>query len=264
MKHPKLNRGYILVMSVLFIGAITLSTAGSLLLLSWAAEQNGQTYMQTAQALELARSCGEMAITNLRNTPGYAGNETYVFPSYAGSCDISTIQGTLPGSLTICTTGTTSTNKRRVKIVLTQLYPTLRISNYQDVSLTSECGGAAALSSSSTASSDSSSSVSSVAMASSAASSIASSAASSQSSSSAVASSAASSISSIASNCGNSVCEAPTEQCDLGAASNGVPGSGCTSTCQQDTGCSCGCTGATSSGGRAPVADSCICSIFAN
>ncbi len=212
----KLQQGYILVVTVLFIGAILVATTASLLLLGWAAEQNGVVYNETNQALEAARGCTDIAIQELREDTTYGGDETYGLPNNLGSCTVLLIQGSGTRDRTICTEGTSGgvtfggVTTRRVLTVIDELFPRVIISRSEEVTSTTECGGAASMSSSSSPGGGSSSSDSSVAVgSSSAASSIASSAASS------VASSAASSAASSVATCGNGENDVG-EQCDPG------------------------------------------------
>ncbi len=81
--------GYIFLVTVLVIGAIASATATSLLLLGWAAEQNGLLLMQSAQAYEHANTCAERALRELRRDLAYTGNVTHTFEY--GSCEIRVI-----------------------------------------------------------------------------------------------------------------------------------------------------------------------------
>ena len=151
----ELEKGYILVVTVLFIGAILVATTASLLLLGWAAEQNGVVYNQTNQALEAARGCMDIAIQQLRIDSTYGGNETYALPNSLGTCNVLVIQGNGWRNRTICTEGASGsatlggTSTRRMIAVISQFFPRVVISRSEEVDSTSECGGAAGLSSSS-------------------------------------------------------------------------------------------------------------------
>ncbi len=213
-KALKFQEGYILVITVLFIGAILVATTTSLLLLGWAAEQNGVVYNQTNQALEAARGCTDIAIQELRKDHLYGGAETYALPASLGACEILSIQGSGWLNREICTEGTSGTTTRRLLTKVSTLFPTVTISFSEEVDASADCGGAAGLSSSSSPPGGSSSSASSIAAGSS-------SAASSIAGSSAASSEAATSSASSNPLCGNSQND-PGEQCDpsLGACCN--------------------------------------------
>lgn len=242
-KALNLKEGYILVITVLFIGAILVATTTSLLLLGWAAEQNGVVYNQTNQALEAARGCTDIAIQELRKDHLYGGGETYALPASLGACAILAIQGSGWLNREICTEGTSGTTTRRLLTKVSTLFPNVTISFSEEVDASVDCGGAAGLSSSSAPPGGSSSTASSIAAgSSSAASSIA---GSSAASSDVPVSSAASS----AATCGNSTCLAP-EACDDG---NTLNGDGCSSTCTIEAMCTC------SLCAEGPVQSVCVC-----
>lgn len=129
--------GYIFLVSVLAIGAIASATTVSMLLLGWAAEQNGNLVVHAVRAQEHARTCAERALYALRNDQWYAGNETVVLED--GSCDILAIGGSGTEDRTLCTQGTSGNNVRRMEITIAETVPRLRISSWEEVSSFSLC-----------------------------------------------------------------------------------------------------------------------------
>jgi len=83
----KKQQGYVLLLSVIFLSVIAVVIAGSFLLLGLAHGQTNFALQQSAQARGLAEACAETALDNLRQNPGYAGNETLSITT-DGSCNI--------------------------------------------------------------------------------------------------------------------------------------------------------------------------------
>lgn len=156
-RRTSARRGYIFLMSVLVIGVMLMATTISMLLLSWANEENGVTFSNSSKAQLLARSCADYGMKKLQASITYAG-ETLNFSS--GTCTVSVIEGSGPFYRTICAEGVSGPVTRRMRVVVQQLYPTIVVSSYNEASSPAECGGVAGLSSSS-ASSGSGSSLSS-------------------------------------------------------------------------------------------------------
>jgi hypothetical protein len=124
--------GYIFLLTVLVVGVIATATATSLLLLGWAAEQNGLLLMETAQAYEHANTCAERALRELRINSSYAGSQTFALPR--GSCEIRAVGGAGNNNRTLCTAGYSGDNSRRLEIEIDALYPKVIIKNWKEVS----------------------------------------------------------------------------------------------------------------------------------
>lgn len=131
--HP----GYMFLVTVLVIGAMSAATAVSLMLLGWAAEQNGYLVQQTAQADEYARSCFERAVRTLRADPSYAGSETITFS--IGSCFIRPVTGDGWNDRRLCIEGRSGQSVRRLEATVSELFPTVRLSSFAEVANFSLC-----------------------------------------------------------------------------------------------------------------------------
>jgi hypothetical protein len=103
MKPTCFHTGYVFLVGVLVIGAIAAATTMSLLLLGWAAEQNGRTIEESARAVEIARACAERTLRTLRSNLAYAGNETLSL--YGGQCVIRPINGSGNEQRIVCIEG---------------------------------------------------------------------------------------------------------------------------------------------------------------
>ncbi|MBI1812968.1 hypothetical protein HYR82_04295 [Candidatus Peregrinibacteria bacterium] len=129
--------GYMFLMSVLFIGAIALSSLLTLMILGWAAEQGGLTYSQSQQALNYARSCAEYALQSLRADSTYAGSGALSFTG--GACKIFGIDGAGSENRTICTEGDVATLVKLMRISATKLFPSTYITSFTELYTGSGC-----------------------------------------------------------------------------------------------------------------------------
>jgi len=137
MTHLHTRPGYVFLVSVLLIGAIASTTLFSLLLLGWAAEQNGFLQVQSQQAYEYAQTCAERAMRSLRLDPTYVGDTTFFFGT--NSCTIHPIGGTGNQNRTLCVESLSGKIVRRMQIQIAQLFPVTLISSWQEVSTFSLC-----------------------------------------------------------------------------------------------------------------------------
>lgn len=129
--------GYIFLITVLVIGVIATATASSLLLLGWAAEQNGLLVQQSAQAYEFAQTCAERGLREMRRDLNYAGNTTFSFER--GSCTIGRIGGAGNEKRMLCVEGYSGDSTRRMELSIDRLYPTVTIRSWEEVSSFSLC-----------------------------------------------------------------------------------------------------------------------------
>ncbi len=129
--------GYVFLVTVLMVGVIATATASSLMLLGWAAEQNGFLVSQSAQAYEYARTCAERAISKLRYDPSYAGEQTFTFAQ--GRCEIRSVGGTGNEERTVCVAGYSGEGVRRLQVQAVQLYPTVMVNGWSEIVSFSYC-----------------------------------------------------------------------------------------------------------------------------
>ncbi len=125
------------LVTILVVGVIAAATSISLLLLGWAAEQNGITIQQGQQALEYAQTCVERSLRNMRNDPTYVGDTTITFTN--GSCTMSPIGGIGNTDRAICVAGITPRSERRIEVLVSTLLPTTVIGSWQEVSAFTLC-----------------------------------------------------------------------------------------------------------------------------
>jgi len=132
-QHP----GYVFLVTVLVTGMIASTSALSLLLLAWAAEQNGYLFWESAQAFEYAQTCGERTLRTLRSDLSYAGGETFAFER--GTCSILGLDGAGNNNRILCVEGTVGQAVRRIEITVSQVRPTTLISTWDEVASFTHC-----------------------------------------------------------------------------------------------------------------------------
>lgn len=160
MSPASLRSGYVFLVTTIVIGSIAALTTVTLLMLGWAAEQNGQVHVRTNQALEMANTCVERAFENIRQDVAYAGGTTYTYQE--GECTVYAIAGTGDGQRDLCVRGVSGDSERTVQIRITKVFPKIEVDSWSEVSCcTLEGSGAPSCTSSSSTSSSSSSSQSS-------------------------------------------------------------------------------------------------------
>lgn len=137
MTHRSSHKGYVFLVTVLMIGAIASTTLLSLLLLGWAAEQNGALVERSQRAFEFMQTCAERSLRSLRLDPTYAGDETVTFSG--GSCIIYPITGSGNADRTICIESISAPVTRRMEIQISRLFPRVIIRSWQEVTTFTYC-----------------------------------------------------------------------------------------------------------------------------
>ena len=129
--------GFVFLISVLIIGAIVTAMSTSLILLGIAAEQNGMTVVQSAQAYEYAQTCAERALLSLRSDLTYDGGETVTFSN--GTCTVMHAGGSGNTDRTLCLEGTSGRTTRRLEIAIRKVYPQATVTSWREVSSFTLC-----------------------------------------------------------------------------------------------------------------------------
>lgn len=133
----KRRSGFILLITILIIGAIASAILSSLLLLGISSLQVSFSVQQSEEALASAQACAEYALLKLRQSPSYAGNE---FRSLGSDrCEILTIGGIGNNNRALCTEGTSGDAIRRLEIAVNQILPQTKVYSWQEVSVFTLC-----------------------------------------------------------------------------------------------------------------------------
>ena len=125
------NRGYIALITVLIVTAVTLMIAISVNLKSMGESKMSLAKNQSSKSFYLATACAEDALMKLKDNLDYGGNEILTF-TY-GTCAILPIEGTGNQDRLIKAIGYVSDYTRRIKIEISRVNPNMEISSWQEV-----------------------------------------------------------------------------------------------------------------------------------
>lgn len=137
LRKAHMHEGYILLLSVLFVGAISLAVVGSLMLFSIASQKSGLSLKQSAQALANAQTCIEHGLLELFENNSYDGDETITIGE--DSCYILTVGGSGNTNRSLCAEGMSGKTTRRLEVVIEEILPSIEIYAWQEVTLFSSC-----------------------------------------------------------------------------------------------------------------------------
>lgn len=133
----KAHSGYILLITILVIGAIASAILSSLMILGISANQVSFAVLQANQSLANAQACAEYGLMQLRQSPSYAGNEFIAIG--ADQCEILSVGGIGNNNRVLCTEGKVGDSVRRLEIVINQILPETKIYSWQEVAVFSLC-----------------------------------------------------------------------------------------------------------------------------
>lgn len=131
------KNGYILLITVLIVGAIASAILSSVLLLGISLNQVSLSVLQANQALALAQGCAEHGLLRLHESPAYAGNEFIAIGT--NQCEILSVGGIGNNDRVLCAEGTMGDSVRRLEIVVNQVLPQTTIYSWQEVSVFTLC-----------------------------------------------------------------------------------------------------------------------------
>lgn len=132
------HRGYVMLLSTLFVGAISSVILTSVLMLGTNSAQVHFSVEQAGKALAAAHACADTALLRLRDNPNYAGDE-FLSLDAQSTCEILPIGGTGNTNRLVCTEGQVGDSIRRFEIVLSQIYPQMTVASWQEVPWFSIC-----------------------------------------------------------------------------------------------------------------------------
>lgn len=126
----KNEKGYITLLSTLFLVAIGGVIAGSIILLGLGSSRSSFALVQSNQAKALANACAEEALQQIRNSTLFTGTGSLTLGQ--GLCSYTVTSGGSENR-TIISTGTVGTVIRKVKIIISAINPTINITSWQEV-----------------------------------------------------------------------------------------------------------------------------------
>lgn len=128
-KNYNKNSGYITLISVLVVGAVSVAIAVSLLLLGLAASRTSHTYQQADQAKALASACAEEGVEQIRTSSAYVGSGALSLG--AGTCVyVVTSQG--GSNRTINASGTVGGVVRKLSVIINGISPLITVASWQE------------------------------------------------------------------------------------------------------------------------------------
>ncbi len=129
--------GYILLITILVIGAVASAILSSLMILGISANQVSFSVVQANQSLANAQACAEYGLMKLRQSPSYAGNEFITIGT--DQCEILPVGGIGNNNRVICAEGKVGDSVRRLEVVINQVLPQTKIYSWQEVAVFSLC-----------------------------------------------------------------------------------------------------------------------------
>lgn len=123
-------KGYIGLLSVLFVGAIGTVIATTIMLLGLASSRSSFALVQSNQAKGLANACAEEALQKIRDFLPYSGIGTLSLGQ--GGCNYSVTKGT-GQNRTVTANGFVGSIVRKINISITTINPQVVVSSWQEV-----------------------------------------------------------------------------------------------------------------------------------
>ena len=124
------NFGYIAILSILIVGAIGTVVVLSLILLGLNSSRTSFAVNQSEQAKLLADTCAEEALQVLWDNPSFIGSDNLTVAG--GSCSYTIID--LGGvSREIRSAGSIGSLVRKVKVIISQIKPSIKVISWQEV-----------------------------------------------------------------------------------------------------------------------------------
>ncbi|MDO8260852.1 MAG: hypothetical protein Q7T50_05160 [Candidatus Magasanikbacteria bacterium] len=125
------KKGYVVLITVLLVGAVGLSIAISIILLGLGQARTGATVNQLNQARALANTCAEEGLQQIRDLDSFTGTDTLTLDN--GTCEYTVInQG--GDNREIQASGTVGQINRKIKVNTDSISPTINITSWQEVS----------------------------------------------------------------------------------------------------------------------------------
>lgn len=126
----KTNKGYVILISVLIVGAIGIAIAVSLLLLGLGSSRTSFAIEQSNQAKALTNVCAEEALQQIRDHTSFEGSANLLIGQ--GNCSYAVTKQTGQNRI-ITSSSTVGTIIRKIKIIIDKITPTINIVSWQEV-----------------------------------------------------------------------------------------------------------------------------------
>lgn len=127
------SQGYVLLLSVIVVGVVSGSIAGTILLFGIGSNRTALATQQGMNAREVAQTCAQEVLEQLIQDTAYAGGEELVFEN--GTCTVSAVGGSGDVNRTVRVTAVSGESTRRMEVIVTTVGPPMVISSWQEVSV---------------------------------------------------------------------------------------------------------------------------------
>lgn len=124
-------KSFVTLMAVIIMGVVGTTTAVFMIISATDAHRTSFDLEQSNQARALADACAEKALDSVRESTSYVGNEQLNFEK--GSCEIFSIENPGTQSPTIKTKATVGKTIRKVKVLIGEVTPKIKIQSWQEV-----------------------------------------------------------------------------------------------------------------------------------
>lgn len=128
--YGKKQSGFIVLITVLVVGAVSAAIAVSVLWLGVGDSRSSFALEQSNQAKALANACSEEALQQIRDSTPFTGTGNLTLGQ--GTCTYTvTSQG--GANRTVTASGTVGTIVRKVKIIIDTINPAINVTSWQEV-----------------------------------------------------------------------------------------------------------------------------------
>lgn len=125
------QQGYVALLSVLILGAITTAVAVALLTTGTDSQRETLVMQQSAQARSLADACAEEALQQIHDDTDFTGTNNLSFSQ--GACTY-TVANTGATTRTITANATVGNSTRKIAVYVTIASSSISITSWQEVS----------------------------------------------------------------------------------------------------------------------------------
>lgn len=129
--HPEAQNGYVALIAVLIVGAVTLAVGTALLITGADSQCYTLVVQQSVQARNLSNACVEEALQQIHDNTAFTGTNNLSLGQ--GSCSY-TVANTGGNTRTITTTATVGTVYRKNQVYVTIGASSISVTSWQEVS----------------------------------------------------------------------------------------------------------------------------------
>ncbi|MDA3802276.1 MAG: hypothetical protein PF488_00025 [Patescibacteria group bacterium] len=130
MKKNNLKKGYITIITVITISAVSISVVLSLIFSSLGIISSGQSLKSLAQADAAANACVEEALERIRQDNNYQTSFSLSETDYSCQADISQISSS---QFEIQSTGMSKDSYKKIRVTTSAIIPIITISSFGSV-----------------------------------------------------------------------------------------------------------------------------------